>query len=162
MEKHAPLRTRRVRQKKSPWITPDLKQRMHDRNKLKRKAIKSRDPNDWKAFKRARNLVNNTVKISKQHYYKTAFDNHKGNSRKTWQTINELTSLKAKNSHVKELNIDEVTINDPSEMSNAFNDYFAEIGPELTNVIPTLSDKASYLDYVTDTKTRFYFIQSGN
>ena len=25
---------------------------------------------------------------------------------------------------------------------------FAEIGPELANVIPTLSDKASYLDYV--------------
>ena len=126
-------------------------------NKLKRKAIKSRDPKDWKAFKRARNLVNNTVKISKQHYYKTAFDNHKGNSRKTWQTINELTSRKAKNSHVKELKIDEVIINDPSEMSNAFNDYFAEIAPELANVIPTLSDKASYLDYVTDTKTRFYF-----
>ena len=98
--KHAPLRTRRVRPKKSPWITPDLKQRMYDRSKLKRKAIKSRDPNDWKTFKRARNLVNNTVKLSKEHYYKTAFDNHKDNSRKTWQ-LTSLLPVKLKTATLK-------------------------------------------------------------
>ena len=100
VEKHAPLRTRRVRPKKSPWITPDLKQRMYDRSKLKRKAIKSRDPNDWKTFKRARNLVNNTVKLSKEHYYKTAFDNHKDNSRKTWQ-LTSLLPVKLKTATLK-------------------------------------------------------------
>ena len=157
VEKHAPLRTKRVRSKKSPWITPDLKRRMHDRNKLKRKAIKTRDPNDWNAFKRARNSVNNLVKTSKERYYKNAFDYHKGNSRKTWQTINELTARKSKSSIVKELKIGEVTIDDPSEMSNTFNDYFAKIGPKLANDIPPLSDDASYLDYVKDSKNRFHF-----
>jgi hypothetical protein len=45
VEKHAPLRTRRVRSStcKSPWITPELKQHMHKRDILKLKAIRSKD-----------------------------------------------------------------------------------------------------------------------
>ena len=39
VEKHAPLRTRRVRPSKSPWITPELKQSIHKRDVLKLKAI---------------------------------------------------------------------------------------------------------------------------
>ena len=36
---HAPLRTKRVRSKRSPWITSDLK------------AMRSKNPQDWGEFK---------------------------------------------------------------------------------------------------------------
>ncbi len=52
-EMHAPLRTRRVRLSKSPWITPELKRHMHERDILKIKAIRSKDIYDWAAFKKA-------------------------------------------------------------------------------------------------------------
>jgi hypothetical protein len=45
------------RASKSPWITPYLKQRMHDRDILKIKAFSSNDPADWHAFKRTHNIV---------------------------------------------------------------------------------------------------------
>ena len=43
VEMHAPCRTRRVRLSKSPWITPELKRHMHERDILKIKAIRSKD-----------------------------------------------------------------------------------------------------------------------
>ena len=51
VNKHAPLRTMRVRTRSSPWITSELEKRMHDRNILKIKASKSNDSNDWSLFK---------------------------------------------------------------------------------------------------------------
>ena len=39
-----------------------------------------------------RNIVNKVVKQAKQFYYQTIFSDHKGDSRETWQIMNELTS----------------------------------------------------------------------
>ena len=44
VDKHAPLRSKRVRAMKSPWITPHLKKRMHARNMFKLKAVRSEIP----------------------------------------------------------------------------------------------------------------------
>ena len=90
VDKHAPLRRMRVRARSSPWITSELKKRMHNRNILKIKAIKSKDPFDWMQFKKQRNIVNNEIRLAKQSYYHNSFHEYKVNSRKTWQTINEL------------------------------------------------------------------------
>ena len=43
VDKHAPLRNKLVRSCKSPWITPQLKKRLHARNILKLKATRSGD-----------------------------------------------------------------------------------------------------------------------
>ena len=63
VDKHAPIRIKRVRSKNSPWITADLKERMHNRDTLKIKAIKSNDPHDWANFKRMRNKVNTEINV---------------------------------------------------------------------------------------------------
>ena len=62
VERHAPLRTKRVRNSKSPWISVELKQRMRERDFLKTKAIKTQDPLDWAVFKKSRNFVNSEIK----------------------------------------------------------------------------------------------------
>ena len=47
VNKHAPLRKMRVRTRSSPWITSELKKRIHDRDILKIKVSKSSDSNNW-------------------------------------------------------------------------------------------------------------------
>ena len=42
---------------------------MHERDILKIKAIRSKDIYDWAAFKKARNSVNNEIKLAKKAYY---------------------------------------------------------------------------------------------
>ena len=62
VHRHAPMRTKRVRGFKSPWISAELKHLMHQRDVLKMKAIKSKNPLDWSVFKTTRNSVNNEIK----------------------------------------------------------------------------------------------------
>ena len=105
IDRHAPLKSKRVRLSKSPWINSNLKKLMHKRDILKLKAIRSQNPSDWREFRKHRNLVNSQVRIAKQSYYNNAFQENKGNVRNTWRVINELTSGKVKNSSIKEIKL---------------------------------------------------------
>ncbi|CAH3189170.1 unnamed protein product, partial [Porites evermanni] len=91
-----------------------------NRDTLKIKAIKSNDPHDWANFKRMRNKFTET----------------NGDPRKTWQIIHDLTSRKAANLSIREINLNGTSISEPSDLSNAFNDHFSSIGPKLANDIP--------------------------
>ena len=99
-DKHAPVRTRRVRAAKAPWVTPQLKQCMHNRDIQKIKAIRSKNPIDWATFKKYRNSVNDDIKKAKQLYYNSAFYENEKNIRKTWNIINELTSRKQRDTRI--------------------------------------------------------------
>ena len=107
------------------------------------------EPHDWAKYKKMRNTINNNIKTSKAFYYSNAFSQSKGDSRITWQTINELTSRRTKNTTVKELKLNGSIISNSSELSNAFNDNFSTIGPRLANEIPT-SDNNNDLIYISN------------
>ena len=106
-------------------MTSELKDFMHNRDILKIKVSKTNDPNDWALFKKQRNIVNKQIRSAKQVYYQNSFNKHTSDSRKTWQTINELTSRKSGKTSLK---ANELTINNPLELSNEFNNHFANIG----------------------------------
>ena len=50
IDKHAPFRTIRVKNKRSPWITNELLREIHKRGFLKKKAASTNDPSIWKQF----------------------------------------------------------------------------------------------------------------
>ena len=54
--------TKRVRSSNSPWITPQLKKRLHERDIFKLKAIRSGNVDDWRKFKKS--VVLQIVKLS--------------------------------------------------------------------------------------------------
>ena len=143
---HAPIKTKRVRSRKVPWVTSDLRKGMRGHDVAKRKAIKSNDPQDWALYKRLRNKINGEVKSTKASYYANAFIQSNGNSRKTWQMINELTSRQKNNASVKELRLDENSVTNSHELSNAFNDHFSTIGTKLVNEVPLVTDDSSNAD----------------
>ena len=58
IDKHAPLKTKRIRNNRSPWITYELLREIYKRDFLKKKATSTNDPLIWKEFKDARNKVN--------------------------------------------------------------------------------------------------------
>ena len=62
IDKHAPLRLKRVGKKKSPWITRQLKQKMRKRDILKKKGKQTGDPLIWQQYKYSRNCMNNEIK----------------------------------------------------------------------------------------------------
>ena len=58
----APFRTRRTKLSKTPWINSALKKGMRRRNAAERKAIKTKNPQDWGNYRKLRNRINNKVK----------------------------------------------------------------------------------------------------
>ena len=86
------VQIRRIRTSKSTWITPQLK-RMHYKDVLKVKAIRSGNAFYWLMFKKCHNAINNEIKQAKEQFFKHAL-REKGNSRMTWRIINELSSTK--------------------------------------------------------------------
>ena len=90
-DKHAPIRTERIRSKNSPWITSDFKKRMHDRDIANIKAIHSTVLGDWDNFKRLRNIVNKEIKLAKgvksQIIARNAFMQHNAQ----WQFSKDMT-----------------------------------------------------------------------
>ena len=130
---------------------------------MKLKAIRSKNPQDWGELKRLCNKVNSDIKIAKESYYKQSFTEHKNDSRRTWQTINELTSRKSNIPSIKELIVNGVSINKTTDLANAFNEHFSTIGPKLADEIPSEAngDKRC-LEYLNITDQRFCFIPTNS
>ena len=86
--------------------------------------------------------------------YQNSFNEYTGDSRKTWQTINELTLRKSGKTAVTSLKVNGVSITNPTELSNQFNNHFATIGPELSRNIDS-PDGDVYQRYITSTDQCF-------
>ena len=73
--------------------------------------------------------------------------------------INDLTSRKAVNSSIRELNLNGTSISESFDLLNAFNDHFSSIGPKLANDIP-LSDNNDHCHrkYVKGNNNSFQFL----
>ena len=156
--KHAPIRTRRTRAYKSPWINSELKSLIHFKKCLKIKAIQSNDPVDWNAFKRFRNSLNEKIMNAKNLYYTNSFRMHEGNSRKTWNTINQFTGRKANKSAINSIDVNGEVISSPAPVAEAFNTYFSEIGPKLAKNVKEAN--VSFEDYLSPTEKCFQLQQT--
>ena len=91
IDDHAPLRSRQISNRKSPWITNDLRRQICNRDYLKKKAVSTNDPEGWDQYRQARNQTNNAIKKAKRTYFTENLDSHRGNMKKTWKLINDLT-----------------------------------------------------------------------
>ena len=69
IDKHAPLRSKRVGNKKALWITDNLRREMHKRDFLKKKAMLDRKQSTWTQYKRARYQINSEIKKAKREYF---------------------------------------------------------------------------------------------
>ena len=86
-DKHAPIRSKRVKAIKSPCVTAFLKDKVHKRDVQKIKAIRSNDPQDGLTYKKMRNSVNRAIFCAKQAYFKNSFSDNKDNPKKTCNII---------------------------------------------------------------------------
>ena len=104
---HAPLKKRRVRGISSPWITPELKKLMFQRDKLIK--IASSFPTDvnWTSYKNLKNKVNYEIKKAKMNYFNKFFKENCRNKKNTWKGIlNRLIGSESKSTKSTQLETD--------------------------------------------------------
>ena len=142
INKHAPFKTlskRKAKQFSKPWITKGLRKSI----KIKNRLFYSGDILKYKLY---RNRIVSLSRLSKRLHYEAYFTANLKNMKKTWEGINELLNRQV--STLQRPNNSGVTQN-PAEITNIFNHYFASIGPRLARNIS--SPRKNFQDYLAGT-----------
>ena len=72
LDQHAPKRSKRIRKKGYvPWFNKTVKNKLFQRDRFKRVAIKTNNENDWKLYRSSRNAANIALRNAKKEYYAT-------------------------------------------------------------------------------------------
>ena len=85
---------------------------------------------DWDTFRHLRNKTNNVIKQAKRSYYTNTIEQNKGNSKQMWKIIKSILPTKDRDA-VNKIVLDGKEVETPSEVANAFNVFFTDIGNKL-------------------------------
>ena len=148
VDEHAPLKLKRIREQRSPWITRELLCKIRKRDHLKKKVISSNTSATWDQFKLARNQENNAIKLAKKRYVTDNLKANKSNSRKTWKVNNELTSRNSgKSANILEIKADNRIVSNPMDIAESINGNFSNVARVLAQDIPVVDvSPESYLE----------------
>ena len=121
----------------NPWITNGLIKSVNYKNflyekwkKSKNKKNKLGDSDLYEKYKDYRKKLKILIKIAKNKFYTSKFDQCKGNSKKTWELINELrgkSNTKSKSSFI----INGTVVKERRVIADEFNNYFTSIAHNL-------------------------------
>ena len=134
-----PIKQHRVKRKNQPeWITSDLLDAMKTRDRHKSLGNETE-------YRHWRNKVTTMLRESKQEKYQTYIESNKGKPGSIYKLFQEVGAGKGKQkqSEISSINSNENTcIESPSEISNAFNDFFVNVASNLKEPItPSSHDK---------------------
>ena len=97
-DRHAPIKKKRVKGHKTPWVTNKLLEICRDRDYHLRKARASSSPYHWNMYKKLRNYSNHEDRRLKSEHFRNLIEENKSDSNQMWkalkQTLPSKTALK--------------------------------------------------------------------
>jgi exonuclease III/predicted metal-binding protein len=158
--------------KDSPWITMGLLNSIKTRDILYKKLVRTKPSNPsydikLQRLKTHKVTLNKLLRKAKREYYATQFAKFSNDCKNTWKLLSQITGHKAKKSEppsyfkktIERQNAlpEEVTITDDTQIANEFNNYFANIGPNLSAKIRYNGKKTVEFYLRSPTTKRFEF-----
>ncbi|CAB3987086.1 Hypothetical predicted protein [Paramuricea clavata] len=130
LDKHAPVKTIKVRGKSCPFITPEIKASMIKRDQLHSLFRKTRDHYDWLNFREARNFTKTALVNAQKEYVLKEVQQHRNNTGSLWKVIKENIAYRERESvaYSKE----------PKLVAEEFNHFFSTIGVNAAKKASTL------------------------
>ena len=133
---HAPFTSKKVKGKPSPWLDAEVKQHMNARDKLLRKAQKSKLEPDWNAYRKHKNFVTNLIKRTKRNFLKNKLEESRSKPEKFWKTVKEVFPVtKSANICTKSFKIEEKTVTDKKIIAEGFCKFFANVATTLKKAL---------------------------
>lgn len=147
VDKHAPMKTFKAKNKSAPWMTKEIRKLLKKRNKARKKCIVSKSDVDYECFRTLRNKAKQEVKKAKERYYSNLF-NSTNSCNKMWSTVRSLCNDKTNTSEVSEL---------VSGMStDDLNEYYVSVGKD-RGPVTTLNTANYYDNLPTPPGEKFHF-----
>lgn len=113
-----------------PYITPEIKSQIKEKNKLARKYA-NKPITYGEEYRRLRNTVSHLVTTARDNYNKSKLEESSGKSKKIWNIINSVLgriNTKVSDTFIHNNNV----VNKPSSIAEHFNSYFINVRKELT------------------------------
>ena len=152
------LSRKEVKFKTKPWISLGLSRTsINIKNKIYRKFIRTRNQFLYLKFK-LRNKLNHLITLSKRKYYEGYFRCNKSNIKNIWKGIKQLVALKpqAYTTPTKIVTSSNTVLTKASDIANAVNHYFVNVGQSLSQAIPTVD--ASFSSFLFNPLPRSFFL----
>ena len=117
---------------RKPWLTQGIKDSIKMKNKLYTRHLKVNTVANEVNYKSYRNKLHHVLKYAEKQHFAELLNNCQDNLKKTWQIMKNIVNKnKVRQSQTKfKLNDGSLTT-DGSVISNKFNDFFINIGPNL-------------------------------
>ena len=151
MDEIAPIETKKISSKKvNQWITLWIKVSTQTAYELYKRAKKN--PIYFFEYKNYKKILR-VIRKAKNGYYNTIFTEPGTDTRKIWGILNEVIDQKQCRKKIpNNFMVGNNKLTQPSDIANAFNDYFASIGTEMAEAQP---DVKGFDEYLTQATSRF-------
>ena len=141
---HVKSRKAKVRTNSLCWMNTEIRKALNQRYKLFIQAKNApKDSPKWKDFKKLRNKCTALIRKARIDYWKNEFEKS-SNSKTFWRTVKKFKGIDKQN-NIGSLNVNGEVITDPKEKAEAMNSFFANIGKELAQKLPTRENDLSHL-----------------
>ena len=132
LDKHAPLKTKRVRGNQSPFMTKELSKAVMNKSKTRNKYIKWPSRENFLAMKRTKNYCNNLARTTKN---KSGFANNK----KFWNAVKPFLTNKGflTNDNIS-IKVNDDLVTDKTKLANLFNLHYINIVENTSGAPPVI------------------------
>lgn len=128
VDKHMPIKERRIRSESEKWINDDILSEMRQRDILHRRALKSRGSSDWVLYKAARNRVVAKINDAKRDFVESAISQANTKPKDMWRELKQFFPSNSTSTTSTHIEVNGETVLDSKNMANAFNNFFCGIG----------------------------------
>lgn len=127
-DKHAPFKTAKITKPWAPWLTPNIRVFIKQRDRALRDFKRTRAIEEWDNYKRLRNFTLSMIRREKRQYLNNTFAEK--NLKKTWKTLKSLNVSSNKVTNIP------TNLLDPNDISSFFREF-----------LQTISDCSSKINY---------------
>ena len=106
-------------------------------------------------FTKYNNSLRTILRSAKQAYFSQQFEKEKNNIRNTWKVINSVLKNNT-SSHISSINVNGHSINNPLLIAEHYNDFFVNIGPNLSYQIPNCN--SHFQDFIVNSNPHSMFL----
>ena len=136
-EFHCPIKSMKIRDNSPTWFNRELIEELYYKDDLYNLARHSGKEIDWENFRSQNRRVKRLILEAKEEYVKDLLEQNKGNPRKFWRNINNISGLGKRKCN---RGIEKIYNETGEELQNSdaaeyMNNYYTEAGPKLAQKI---------------------------
>ena len=160
INKHAPLIKIKKKDQKlqsKPWITSELFKLIKRKNRLFKSYIKQKTEESRIIYKTVRNKLTHLLNMSKRNYYKNLFSTSKSDPKALWKNIEKIIKFKKpKSTNINLIEHEDKLITSPEEIVNTFNNYFVNVGNNLSKSLPVNNNLSCPTELIDNNKNSLF------